>query len=270
MSIGTSAGPVPPDWYADPSDPRQMRWWDGTTWTQHTSPAAPPPPPTPAPPPVYQQPVYQQPAVQEPLPQQPAYQQLAAQQQAPGPHVAPVGYPLDADWSRWAESVAQVPGSSANLAGSQDYGRRGQAGAQPTRRPVPVSLGILVVLLVGGGIAAFAVTANSGVQESEASAVPTAADTARFSGPFDEAELEYLYTPEGMAGMVAYDAAVAGVAVVDPVCEPLVTIQVSAQTTCTATDGGLAMRVTVQVVATDGSTSPLLLGNWTAVASDAT
>jgi hypothetical protein len=29
----------PADWYPDPSDPRQMRWFDGTTWTEHVAPA---------------------------------------------------------------------------------------------------------------------------------------------------------------------------------------------------------------------------------------
>jgi TM2 domain-containing membrane protein YozV len=27
------------DWYADPTDPTLMRYWDGTAWTQHTAPA---------------------------------------------------------------------------------------------------------------------------------------------------------------------------------------------------------------------------------------
>lgn len=44
--------PLPPEgWYPDP-DPAgtgRLRWWNGTTWTQHTQPAAPvPPPPEPA------------------------------------------------------------------------------------------------------------------------------------------------------------------------------------------------------------------------------
>ena len=28
----------PPDWHPDPSDPRQLRYWDGGQWTQHTAP----------------------------------------------------------------------------------------------------------------------------------------------------------------------------------------------------------------------------------------
>jgi hypothetical protein len=41
----TSPPAVPPGWYQDPADPRSLRWWDGTTWTGHTSPAQMPPDP---------------------------------------------------------------------------------------------------------------------------------------------------------------------------------------------------------------------------------
>lgn len=43
----TSGGPmppVPPGWYQDPGNQVQLRYWDGTAWTTHTSPMAPPPP----------------------------------------------------------------------------------------------------------------------------------------------------------------------------------------------------------------------------------
>jgi hypothetical protein len=30
----------PADWYADPDDPAQLRWWDGSAWTEHRRPAS--------------------------------------------------------------------------------------------------------------------------------------------------------------------------------------------------------------------------------------
>lgn len=31
----------PPAWHPDPSDPNQLRWWDGSQWTSHTQPLTP-------------------------------------------------------------------------------------------------------------------------------------------------------------------------------------------------------------------------------------
>ena len=28
----------PPGWYSDPNDPTLSRWWNGTTWTEHSAP----------------------------------------------------------------------------------------------------------------------------------------------------------------------------------------------------------------------------------------
>lgn len=40
-------------WYADPAGSNQLRYWDGSSWTEHTA-----PPPTPAPPAPPQSPAY--------------------------------------------------------------------------------------------------------------------------------------------------------------------------------------------------------------------
>ncbi len=34
----------PPDWYADPADAVQQRWWSGQSWTDHVRPLVAPPP----------------------------------------------------------------------------------------------------------------------------------------------------------------------------------------------------------------------------------
>ncbi|MFC8038952.1 DUF2510 domain-containing protein [Paenarthrobacter sp. NPDC057355] len=49
MTDASAPGPLPeptttpaPGWYADASDPRYYRWWDGTAWTEHVGPPASP------------------------------------------------------------------------------------------------------------------------------------------------------------------------------------------------------------------------------------
>lgn len=42
-------GQAPAGWYQDPSDERQMRYWDGVAWTEHRSPSPTPSPATSAP-----------------------------------------------------------------------------------------------------------------------------------------------------------------------------------------------------------------------------
>lgn len=38
----SSASEQPPGWYPDPSDGEQVRWWDGTAWTDQAQPAGAP------------------------------------------------------------------------------------------------------------------------------------------------------------------------------------------------------------------------------------
>ncbi|MFJ5954558.1 DUF2510 domain-containing protein [Paenarthrobacter sp. NPDC092416] len=40
MSQSTYGSTTPPGWFPDPSDPRQLRWWDGVQWTPHLAPAS--------------------------------------------------------------------------------------------------------------------------------------------------------------------------------------------------------------------------------------
>jgi hypothetical protein len=37
-----TGGTAAPGWYADPHDPRQLRWWSGEAWTEHVSPKSAP------------------------------------------------------------------------------------------------------------------------------------------------------------------------------------------------------------------------------------
>lgn len=38
-AVNWAPPPAPPAWYPDPADSRSVRWWDGTSWTDHTHPA---------------------------------------------------------------------------------------------------------------------------------------------------------------------------------------------------------------------------------------
>src|SRR5690606_7406587 len=73
-----------PGWYQDPGNPQVLRWWDGSTWTQHTQPN-PHAQPAQQPPPAPQQ---QAPQPRQYPPQQ-APQQQYAPQQAPQQQYAP-------------------------------------------------------------------------------------------------------------------------------------------------------------------------------------
>ncbi|BCW07658.1 DUF2510 domain-containing protein [Arthrobacter sp. NtRootA1] len=39
MTQAANGSSTPAGWYPDPSEPRQMRWWDGFQWTPHLAPA---------------------------------------------------------------------------------------------------------------------------------------------------------------------------------------------------------------------------------------
>ncbi|MER6839066.1 phospholipid scramblase-related protein [Streptomyces platensis] len=142
---------IPAGWYADPQGtPHQLRWWDGSQWTEHTHPgqqaAAPAQGQAPQPDPQQgqQAPAQQaaQQATQQP-PQQQMPQQFAPQQsaQAPGqapypgpqqggaPHGQAYGYPQQAP----GQHMQQMPGQPMQ----QPYGQQPMAG-HPGGNPAAV------------------------------------------------------------------------------------------------------------------------------------
>ncbi|MFC9231724.1 phospholipid scramblase-related protein [Streptomyces decoyicus] len=123
---------IPAGWYADPQGtPHQLRWWDGSQWTEHTHPgqqAAAPgqgQAPQPGAQQASQQQAGQQPPQQQTLrksaPQQPMPQQSAPQQQAPGQTPGQAPYP-----------GGQQTGAPY---GQQGYGYPQQAPGQPMQQP---------------------------------------------------------------------------------------------------------------------------------------
>ncbi|WP_328548792.1 phospholipid scramblase-related protein [Streptomyces platensis] len=137
---------IPAGWYADPQGtPHQLRWWDGSQWTEHTHPgqqAAAPAQgqaPQPGPQQVQQAPAQQaaQQVTQQP-PQQQMPQQFAPQQSAQAPGQAPYpgpqqgqayGYPQQAP----GQPMQQMPGQPMQ----QPYGQQPMAG-QPGGNPAAV------------------------------------------------------------------------------------------------------------------------------------
>ncbi|MGW3008261.1 phospholipid scramblase-related protein [Streptomyces sp. NPDC001219] len=134
---------IPAGWYADPQGtPHQLRWWDGSQWTEHTHPgqqaAAPAQGQAAQPGPQQAQHAPQQQAAQQATQQpaqQPMPQQFAPQQpaQAPGqapypgpqqggaPHGQGYGYPQQAPGQ-------QAPGPMPGQPVQQPYGQQPMAG----------------------------------------------------------------------------------------------------------------------------------------------
>ncbi|GAA5608890.1 DUF2510 domain-containing protein [Streptomyces platensis] len=140
---------IPAGWYADPQGtPHQLRWWDGSQWTEHTHPgqqaAAPAQSQAPQPGPHQVQQAPAQQATQQP-PQQQMPQQFAPQQsaQAPGqapypgpqqggaPHGQAYGYPQQAPGQH--APGQPMPGQPMQ----QPYGQQPMAG-QPGGNPAAV------------------------------------------------------------------------------------------------------------------------------------
>ncbi len=180
---------VPADWYEDPEDPGQLRYWDGAAWTEHRSPkqqqpAAPPPPSGPS----YTRPAPQQPEVPKtsaPTPSQaqpdlawahqavdaehgalpsqspPASPQAPEAKQGPGPAkwASPVGFGLAivGSLAPWA-TVTTVFGS-LSVAGTEGDGVltlvAGLAGLM-IGLMAPSQSGRFVAFLIGAGIAVIA------------------------------------------------------------------------------------------------------------------
>ncbi|WP_329171038.1 phospholipid scramblase-related protein [Streptomyces decoyicus] len=141
---------IPAGWYADPQGtPHQLRWWDGSQWTEHTHPGqqaaapgqgqAPQPGAQQAQQQAPQQQAGQQPPQQQTLqksaPQQPMPQQSAPQQQAPGQPPGQAPYP--GQQQSGAPYGQQGYGYPQQAPGQQAPGRPMQQpyGQQPMQQP---------------------------------------------------------------------------------------------------------------------------------------
>lgn len=124
---------IPAGWYADPQGtPHQLRWWDGSRWTEHTHPGQQPPAPHQAPQPGHQQ------APQQPAPQQAAQQQATQQPTQQPPQQMPhQSAPQQQMPQQQAPGQAPYPGPQQGGApyGAQGYGHPQQAPGQQMQQP---------------------------------------------------------------------------------------------------------------------------------------
>ncbi|MGW2388384.1 phospholipid scramblase-related protein [Streptomyces lydicamycinicus] len=130
---------IPAGWYADPQGtPHQLRWWDGSQWTEHTHPgqqaAAPAQSQAPQPGPQQAQQAPAQQATQQ-APQQQMPQQFAPQQPAQAPGQAPYPGPQQggAPHGQGYGHPQHAPGQPMQ----QPYGQQPMAG-QPGGNPAAV------------------------------------------------------------------------------------------------------------------------------------
>ncbi|MGG7570089.1 phospholipid scramblase-related protein [Streptomyces sirii] len=112
--------------------PHQLRWWDGSQWTEHTHPGQQAAAPAQAAQPGPQQPAQQQPAAQAPAQFAPQQQPVAQGQAAPYPGQPQGGAPYGQQGQGYPQ---QMPGQQApGVPAQQPYGQQpmpGQQGAHP-------------------------------------------------------------------------------------------------------------------------------------------
>jgi Protein of unknown function (DUF2510) len=135
---------VNPGWYADPHGGPDLRWWDGSSWTEHTSPpvGAAPSDPTPA----------------------PVAQAAPAADPWAAPVGAPAGGPSGDQWAppaaapqQWGTPATQAPPGGPGDPGPGGFGSGGgfpppqQAGGGSNRTLLVVlGIGVALLLVIGG------------------------------------------------------------------------------------------------------------------------
>ncbi|MCL6298797.1 phospholipid scramblase-related protein [Streptomyces kronopolitis] len=130
---------IPAGWYADPQGtPHQLRWWDGSRWTEHTHPGQQPAAPHQAPQPEHhtapQQPApgqaAQQQATRQP-PQQMPHQSAPQQQMPQQPGQAPYPGPQQGGAPYGAQGYGHPQQAPGQQAPGQMPGRQQPYGQQP-------------------------------------------------------------------------------------------------------------------------------------------
>jgi len=138
---------VTPGWYADPHGGPDLRWWDGSTWTEHISP-----------------PVGAAPSDTTPAPAAPA--PAAATDPWAAPAGAPAGGPSGDQWAapagasaappqQWGAAATQAPpaappGGPGGLGSGGGFPPPQQAGGSNRTLLVVLGIGVALLLVIGG------------------------------------------------------------------------------------------------------------------------
>jgi Protein of unknown function (DUF2510) len=189
---------VNPGWYADPHGGPDLRWWDGSSWTEHTSPPVGPAPAAAA--------------ASSPAPS------AASPAPATDPWAAPVGAPAGApsgdQWAapaaappQWGPPATQAPPGGPGGPGPVGFGAGGgfpppqQAGGG-SNRTLLVVLGIgVALLLVIGGVVLF-----SGGDDDTSTGTTTTTSTTEDVTTTSESDVTTTTAPDGTSELVTSGA----------------------------------------------------------------
>lgn len=117
---------------------------------------------------------------------------------------------------------------------------------------------MLVALTVQSAVVIIMLTSSAAPISVNQETGATLAPVAGMTPPFAAEQLSYLLTPEGMAQKIAFDSDEGGVHYETVTCEPLLTTDLGAQTTCLA-HGGIADYELVVQVLPDGRNVPFVV-----------
>lgn len=181
---------IEPGWYDDPSDPRMLRWWDGSAWTEHAQPA----PDTQTPSPAADiteifaaapesSPVYEPAQPQFSVPLDARWAPMPADDLQPADSADPLarrdsfsGFDAFTPVTDAPEERRWAPRTSVDDSSATSAGRASLQSASPRRRKTIVIGAVLAIAAIAGG-QAFSTSRSGDAQTSPVAAPSTPTGT---------------------------------------------------------------------------------------------